>query len=138
MKEIPWSLHFNTGLDDYYQLYAWDVIDIFFATIVASLPVLNGLVDEGIAKAKALGLKSNFSILNRFRSFGIPPQGNDEYDTRLSDKGIDKVFKSSFGALGGKQKLRNASDQFNEPILRHEADIELQRFGEDSVHQTTL
>lgn len=34
--------------DDYCTVYAWDVVDIFFATIVASLPTLNGIVDQAI------------------------------------------------------------------------------------------
>lgn len=128
----------DSGADDYYQVYAWDVVDIFFATIVASLPALNGVVDAGLGKMKALGSTSASTLLSRLRAFGNSSPDTRDYDTQLSDKGAGKLFRDGFGAVEGVKKSRNASDQFDEPILNREADIELQRPGEPFGHGTAL
>lgn len=107
----------DTGLDHYYQVYAWDVIDIFFATIVASLPALNGLVDVAIGTLKAFGSTSRSSLLSRLRSFGISSQGTGDNSIQLTDK-------DSFGAVEGDKNLGNDSHQFDESILRQVADLE--------------
>ena len=44
------SLPADVRQDDDYSIYAWDVVDVFFATIVASSPALNGLTDRYVAK----------------------------------------------------------------------------------------
>ena len=42
----------NYNTDNLNRVYAWDVVDIFCALIVASLPTLNGVIDAGISSLK--------------------------------------------------------------------------------------
>lgn len=93
------------------------MVDIFFATIVASLPALNGVVDIAIGTLIAFGSKSSSSLLSRLRSFGISSQGTGDDSTQLTDK-------DSFGAVGEDTNLGNNSDQFDESILRRDAALE--------------
>lgn len=124
----------DNGVDDYYQVYAWDVVDIFFATTVASLPALNGVVDVVIAKLKALGSTSASSLLGRVHTFGLTFQRTGEFGAQLSDKSTGKTSSHSFVAVEGDKNSRNAPDQFDEPILSQAADFELQRPGEHFRH----
>ena len=52
---------------DTLTLYAWDIVDIFFATIVASLPPLNGLAEKGIDRIKSSKLFSGDSLRSKIR-----------------------------------------------------------------------
>lgn len=57
-------------LGDFYTVYAWDVVDIFFATVVASLPALNAPLDAVFGKMKetSLGSKnSGIPLLSKLR-----------------------------------------------------------------------
>ena len=40
--------------DDFDRVYAWDVVGIFFATVVASLPALNGVLDQSTKQSIAM------------------------------------------------------------------------------------
>lgn len=93
------------------------MVDIFFATIVASLPALNGVVDVAIRNLIAFGSKSSSSLLSRLRSFGISSQDTGDDSTQLTDK-------DSFGAVEEDTNLGNNSDQFDESILRRDAALE--------------
>lgn len=78
------SLRYN--IDDYYELYAWDVVDIFFATVVASLPALNGVLELAISKTKSWGSVSAMQLRSKIRSFGNGSPGSQTYNTKLSDE----------------------------------------------------
>lgn len=67
-------------LDDYYELYAWDVVDISFATIVASLPPLNGLFDLALLKLKTWGSVSAARLAGKFRAIGHGSRASQTYD----------------------------------------------------------
>lgn len=107
--------------DDYYQVYAWDVVDIFFATTVASLPALNGLLDTSIIRLKSLGASSAW-IFSRIRLYGSSSQNPHGDNTRLSDRLDGKSFGYSAG-----DKQTSSSDQFEEPVLHERVNIELHR-----------
>lgn len=124
----------DTVVDDYYELYAWDVVDVFFATIVASLPALNGVVDAGIVNLRALASTSSLSIFGKIRAFSFPSQGTGAHSSRQSEQGAGTISKYRSGAAVEDKKWRNNSDQFDEPILRRETDIELQLPGEHLGH----
>ena len=80
--------------DDYYELYTWDVVDISFATIVASLPPLNGLIDLALFRLKSWGSETATRLMGKFRSspfalgIGSRPGASQTYNdnTRLSAK----------------------------------------------------
>lgn len=96
--------------DDYYDIYAWNVVDIAFATIVASLPALNSLEDTFVRKVKqwSIGLKlgSSLSFLSKFRTLG---SRNTQRNLPLED-----IAKSS---MDGKSSNKS-SDSFDPAIYR--------------------
>lgn len=96
------------------------------------------MVDATIIKLKALRFTAASSSISKFFFFGISSQGTGERGTRLPDEGIGRIARYSFGAFEGSKKLRNGSDHFDEPILRREADLEIQRPEEHFEYRTTL
>ena len=106
----------NSIIGDYYYVYAWDVVDIFFATAVASVPALNMLADRFFSAlvsfttgSKASG-SSNENILKRIRSFGL----SQRHSATTSDSAANasgKYFKQS-------------SESFH-PIILRRTDLEL-------------
>lgn len=96
------------------------------------------MVDAALIKLKALGFTTGSCMISKLFFFGISCRGTGERGTRLSDEGIDRIARYSFGAVEGNKKLRNDSDHFDEPILRREADLELQRPEEHFEYRTTL
>lgn len=66
---------------DYYAVYAWNVVDIFFATIVASLPSLNGVIEQVIRKVKATGLRSGKDLLSKFGFAASYKRSTSQKDT---------------------------------------------------------
>lgn len=57
----------------YYEIYAWNTVDICFAVIVASLPALNSLLDAGIEKFKSITSRygSNVSASGTADSYNL-------------------------------------------------------------------
>ena len=108
--------------DNLYRVYAWDVVDIFFALIVASLPALNGVIDAGISRLKTWASVSTTSLFGRASNFGASSQHSRGYDTRLPDREGNRSFRN--GVARGKEST--SSDPFQEPILAQEGDMELQ------------
>ena len=102
--------------------------------IFASLPALNGVVDAGILNLRAMASTSSLSILGRIRAFRISSQSTGEHSSRLSNQGTGKILTYRFGAVEEDKKRRINSDQFDDPILRREADIVLQLPGENLRH----
>jgi hypothetical protein len=76
----------KSDVDDYYELYAWDVVDIFFATIVASLPALNGVFGTAVSSLKSWGSVSATQLVSKLRSVRNRSRGSQDYNTKLSDK----------------------------------------------------
>ncbi|KAM0797128.1 hypothetical protein BDR22DRAFT_824635 [Usnea florida] len=104
-------------------VYAWDIVDIFFALIAASLPTLNGVINAGISSLKTWASVSKMSVFGRFGAFGVLSQHIRGYDTRLSDREGKRSIRN--GVARGKEST--SPDPFQEAILAHEGDIELQR-----------
>lgn len=110
----------STKIDDYYDVYAWDVVDIFFATVVASLPALNGLVDDAVKFVKRWGSLSNKSLLGKIRS--LSHTSSRDHRTELSKKDSEQ----SMSTLKEPPKVSWSSEDFDRPIIHAPADIELQ------------
>lgn len=112
----------KTVVDDYYAVYAWDVVDIFFATVVASLPALNGLVDQSLTNLKKWG--SNPGIL----AFAKPHFWTGAY--RSSRDGsiplADKGTKDGFRVTSGPHRGRSSSSHYEEPMKNRPTDVELE------------
>ena len=66
---------------------------------------------------------SNTSLFGRFSTFGASCLRSRGYNTKLSDREAGKPF----GNMAARGKEPNSSDQSEEPNLRQEGDIELQR-----------
>lgn len=107
---------------DYYTIYAWNIVDIFFATIVASLPALNGVLDQGIKKMMTIGSGSSSGLLSWFQSLVSNNWNSQSYGTKLSDKDAGNGFSKGLT----RDKSSVAFRQLEEPILHRAADIELQ------------
>ena len=107
--------------DDYYAVYAWDVVDIFFATIVASLPALNGIIDQGIQKVTTWGSSSGLILFIKLRSLTSTSQKSRGYDT----KAIAGDSRSGFKVFSATGKTSASFDQHGDTILLNQADIEL-------------
>ena len=112
---------YNT--DNLDRVYAWDVVDIFFALIVASLPTLNGVIDAGISSLKARASFSRTFIFGRFGTLDVSSQHSRSYDTRLPDREGNRSFRNGFA----RDKESPSPDPFQEPILAQKGDMELQR-----------
>ena len=65
---------------------------------------------------------SSTSLFGRFSNFGTSPQHSRVYNTRLPDWEAGKHI----GDSAARGKKPSSSDLFEEPMLRHEGDIELQ------------
>ena len=109
--------------DNLYQVFAWDVVDIFFALIVASLPTLNGVIDAGISRLKTWAWVSRTSLFGRFGTFGVLSRHSRGYDIRLRDREGNRSFRN--GVARGKEST--SPDPFQEPLLAQDGDMELQR-----------
>ena len=105
---------------DYYPVYAWDVVDIFFATIVASLPALNGLVDQSVARLKQWGSTSSSWLLNN--AFGSSNSNSE----RLPSKVTKDAFHDKFIRQGKSLDSKESQEPMT-PIISRPSDIELQR-----------
>ena len=90
--------------DDYCTVYAWDVVDIFFATIVASLPALNGIVDQAIKMVMTWGSSSGLTVFSRLRSLGPINQSSRGFDTKVHPR-------DGFKALSAKGKSSASFEQ---------------------------
>ena len=106
----------NSVVGDYYYVYAWDVVDIFFATAVASVPALNMLADGFFSAlvsfttgSKASG-SSKENILKIIRSFG----SSQRHGTTTSDSTANANSKYS----------KQSSESFH-PIILRRTDFEL-------------
>ena len=120
--EIDSSVHsLNKSVDDYYSIYAWDVVDIFFATVVASLPALNSVVDPAMSKIKSLsfGSKSSQSTTLLSSTKGTSRRHQNALSTKSST------------AHGGYAKQQ--SKESLDPQMTHRADIELTDTLEDTM-----
>ncbi|KAL8825469.1 MAG: hypothetical protein Q9191_004401, partial [Dirinaria sp. TL-2023a] len=65
---------------DLYTLYALDTVDIFFATIVASLPALNGIFDQAIKNVSKIGSDIGVGMILRLRSL-VPTEWTTRDDS---------------------------------------------------------
>lgn len=125
-------------IDDYYELYAWDVVDIFFATIVASLPALNGVFDIAVSRLKSWGSISATQLVGKFRSVGTDSRGSQSYNTKLSDK-ESKVASSLNGTEDrSSNSLHIYSEPFSGQQVTHEHGIPLSQLysGREGVATT--
>lgn len=123
---VAFVLNSRLGPDVTYQIATigvWDGIDIFFATVVASFPALNGILDIFLLRLKTWDSSSSTSLLKRLRMFDLSSQNSRHNRTRLTDGDTRKRFHVS--AMG--RNRSNSLDPFEEPILRQELDVELQR-----------
>ncbi|KAL9119287.1 MAG: hypothetical protein Q9187_004162, partial [Circinaria calcarea] len=102
---------------DYYDIYAWNIVDIAFATIVASLPALNSLEDTLIRRVKqwsiGLNLSGSSSFLSKFltlssRAIKRNPPSEDIAESSMNGKYSNK-----------------SSDSFD-PIIHRQIDVELE------------
>ena len=107
----------KTTSDDYYYIYAWDVVDIFFATAVASLPALNVLADNMVEKLRSISLGSKSSGSNnsatpfRLRMLNISQHYNNSLSLHKSQPDKGPYFKE-------------ARESFD-PILHRKTEVEL-------------
>lgn len=63
MEDATWEL---------YRVYPWNIIDVTFAVIVASLPALNAIVDKSIKRAKSYAVSEQSSLkglLSRIKNY---------------------------------------------------------------------
>ena len=109
--------------DNLYRVYVWDVVDMFFATIVAPLPVLNDVIGASIARLKTWAWMSSTSLFGRFSTFGASSQHSRGYTSRLLDREAGKSL-GNFAARGTEPL---SSDQIEEPTSWQQGEMELQR-----------
>lgn len=108
------------NLDDYYEIYFWDVVDIFFATIVASLPALNGVIDIGVSKLMSWESLVAAQLIAKIRSIGTNSRVSESHLTRLSDQ----TFKDASNGNNFDDGHSKSLDKFEEPIPGHQLDME--------------
>lgn len=104
----------RTGnLDDYYELYAWNVVDIFFATIVASLPALNGVFDSAISRLQSWGSISATQLVGKFRSVKNSSRGSRSHNSRLSDKEFHEALSLDVATDRSLNRLHKNNEHFS-------------------------
>lgn len=110
--------------DDYYTIYAWDVVDGLFATIVASLPALNCVIEASIVRMRILGSHSRSFLRAKIRTLGGSSQDSQTDKLVMSNEGNQSPAIYSVGL----RKL-DSSDQVSgeEWTYEQDADVELQR-----------
>ena len=106
--------------DDTYTVYAWDIVDIFFATIVASLPALNGFLDQGIKKVRAMASGTSIGLLSWFRSTKSTNRSSRSDDAKLYDCKPGHSFQES----QREDMCSVSSPQYEKPIQHQAVDIE--------------
>lgn len=117
-------------IDDYTSIFAWDAVDISSATIVASLPALNGVIDVGVLKMKAWVSNSTLTLLGRIRGLNTSSKYTKDYSMQLSDKGSRGTLREDFNIMKKKWKSRTATNRFDESNSHREADTEYEYFEE--------
>lgn len=112
----------STG--DYYDEYAWDVVDIFFATIVASLPALNGLLDYGLKRLRGSVSTAtrSFSIASTVSSYVKPPPTTPW----PGSKNAKIPLEETSGVGERPPKVSWSHDSFVKPVIDTPVDLELQ------------
>ena len=98
------------------------MIDIFFATIVASLPALNGLIDQGCQKIKSWVSTSSNSLAGHFRSRVTSNENPRKYHAKLPSLEIRKVSKMEL--MSGRSLA--SSVRSNSYMTSQATDLELQ------------
>lgn len=111
---------------DYHTIYALDIVDIFFATIVASLPALNGVLDTFLATTKNWMLSTTETSRSKFRTFAPRFWGSRDYSTHLSGRGTNAIFNN----WRKPTKHQLSQVETDETYLQHELDVELHRIQE--------
>lgn len=102
---------------DDYDVYAWDVVDIFFATIVASLPALDSLIDEGVRKLKSLSSSSSKSFPHKDSLTKI--SSPDSKDCKKSSERTISVSEEA-------PKVSWSHDLFVKPVFDAPDNLEVQ------------
>ena len=115
-------------IDDYTSIFAWDAVDISSATIVASLPALNGVIDVGVLKMTAWVSNSSLILLGRIRGLNTSSKYTKDYSTQLSDNGSRGTLREDFDIMKKKWKSRTAT--IDESNSHREADTEYEYFEE--------
>ena len=101
-------------------VYAWDIVDIFFAKIVASLPALAGFLDQSIKKVKAMASGTSSGLLSWFGSTKSTNRSSRSDDAKLSGCKPGHSFQES-----QREDMSSAlSPQYEKPIQHQAVDIE--------------
>lgn len=122
-KTVPFQL--SGSLEDYYPIYAWDVVDIFFATVVASLPALNASVDKIFGKIKdySLGSKtSHTSFSFTLRLLGKKSRGSTSRPDSANGSRVPPTIVDSTAQ----------ADEIFQPIMKAQSN----RHQESSIRMT--
>ena len=70
------------SLDDYYSICAWDIVDVLFALVVASLPALNSLIDSSAVRVRAWGSHASSLLRANIKSLG-GSSSDDSHNEKL-------------------------------------------------------
>ena len=117
-------------------MYSWDVIDILFAVMVASLPALNSTFDEGIAQLKRLAASIDKVMPARSGGFSVfqsSAEATPEIDPKATEKGgSTKNWTAEFAMARSSSEVRcpAKSDGKERPHTALNDDVELQRFAQ--------
>lgn len=118
-------MELTSELDDYYTIFAWDIVDISFAIIVASLPTLNGLVDNAISTFTTWYSTHKSSTFSKLLASRSTSRG---YRTKIGDQ--DSKTELQVDINKPKAVLHNASkssaDQYEASTWEQANDVELQ------------
>ena len=131
---IACSSTLTSALDDYYAIYAWDVVDISFATIVASLPALNDLGETLGNKWKSLDAQAG--SWSKIYIFGSS-KGQDS----AGSKGMSMTSRRPNGLSSKSEIVRQtdielsaSSAQRSNSHLTGDEDVAMDNFGVPPVH----
>lgn len=104
-------------------MLAWNIVDIFFAIIVASLPALNGVLETGVSKMKAWGSTFSSALIKIIRGkASFKHTGVDSM--QLSDKRSRATDRENYNIGRKERKSRTRSSLFDESNLGREADVD--------------
>ena len=107
---------------DAYSLYALDIVDIFFATIVASLPALNGILDQAIKKLATMVSYTGNGLISKVRSLGSNKWTSQDHIAKFPIQAAARECSGDSNLYRSTMSL----PQLEAPNLRQFAEIELQ------------
>ena len=107
---------------DVYGDHALDTVDIFFATLVASLPALNGVFDHAVKKVAGASSDVGVRLISRVRSLGSSIWISQEHSAELP---VQAMAKRSSRA-SNQDRSTVSFQQHDTPCLLQSADIESQ------------